>query len=75
MYYEINVAKQMKQIGGLTYSHFFATAPRSITNKFQLKQVLDIFKGQFPEPHYKITAWYVPEMQCGVDLETLKHEM
>ena len=40
-WYEINVAKN-----GL---HLFATAKRSITNKWQLEEVFPIIKQKFPE--------------------------
>ncbi len=74
MYYEINVAKQTQQRPGESpYTHFFATAPRSITDKYHLKQVLDSFKGKFPKPFYKISVTYHPDIAYGVDLETLEH--
>lgn len=41
MYYEINVSKNGK--------HFFATAERSITNKWKLKEVYDVLKEKFPQ--------------------------
>jgi hypothetical protein len=49
MYYEINVALKGK--------HFFATAERSITNKWKLKEVYDILKEKFPqEEGYEISV-------------------
>ena len=44
MYYEINIAKQ-NHSGN--YEHYFATAPRSITNKTRLKEVVLDLKEKF----------------------------
>lgn len=52
MYYEINVACNGK--------HFFATAERSITNPWDLKEKLKVFIQKFPESEgYKlsVTKW------------------
>ena len=52
MYYEINVT--------LNGKHFFATAERSITNPWNLRDTLKIFLNKFPESEgYKIsvTKW------------------
>jgi hypothetical protein len=49
MYYEINVS--------LNGVHFFATSPRSITSKAELKKVYAIFKEKFPASEgYKLTV-------------------
>lgn len=51
MYYEINVS--------LNGKHFFATAERSITNKYALEKVYNVFKEKFPkEDGYEITVQY-----------------
>lgn len=52
MHYEINVS--------LNGKHFFATAERSISSEFKLKEVYNLFKEKFPESEgYKIdvTRW------------------
>ena len=52
MYYEINVT--------LNGKHFFATAERSITNPWDLRDALKVFLNKFPESEgYKIsvTKW------------------
>lgn len=41
MYYEINITLNKK--------HFFATAERSITDKYKLKEVYDVLKEKFPQ--------------------------
>lgn len=48
-WYEINVSKNGK--------HLFATAKRSITNKWDLERVFPIIKRKFPEDEgYKISV-------------------
>jgi hypothetical protein len=52
MYYEINVA--------LNGKHFFATAERSITNPWDLKEKLKVFIQKFPESEgyeLSVTKW------------------
>lgn len=52
MHYEINVS--------LNGKHFFATAERSISSEWKLKEVYKILKEKFPENEgYKIdvTRW------------------
>ena len=62
MYYEINVALKGK--------HFFATAERSITNKWKLKEVYDILKEKFPhEEGYEISVTKYETVGKFVDME------
>lgn len=52
MYYEINVC--------LNGKHLFATAERSITSKWELEKVYNLFKEKFPkEEGYElsVTEW------------------
>lgn len=65
MYYEINVSKETKD----GYSHYFATAPRSITNKAQLILVAKDFSERFPAPEFNISVRYVPEVSVGMEYE------
>ena len=72
MYYEINVAvKDAKPgwNGKPTYSHFFATTPRSITDENKLRQVIVILKEKFPEPEFQITAWNSRDYREKVDID------
>ena len=69
MYYEINVAKLCND--GKTYSHYFATAKRSITSEDRLKNVLIHFKSLFPYPSYSISASYHPETGEGINISRL----
>ncbi len=59
MHYEINVSKCDNPVGRGTerprYSHFFATAERSITTAKQCKAVYDELVKAFPEPDYQIS--------------------
>ena len=49
MYYEINVC--------LNGKHFFATAERSITSEWKLREVYKVLKEKFPkEEGYEITV-------------------
>lgn len=61
MYYEINVARRRNLEESNSYSHFFATAPRSITSEEKAKEMLKIFREKFPEPEYFICLNYYPE--------------
>ena len=62
MYYEINVA--------LNGKHFFATAERSITNKWKLKEVYNILKEKFPqEEGYEISVTKYETVGKSVDME------
>ena len=68
MYYEINVA--------LNGSHFFATAPRSITYIKTLQAKLKVFMVKFPESEgYSISVSEHPEVSKGRDIqEFLDHK-
>lgn len=62
MYYEINVA--------LNGQHLFATAERSITNKFALDVVYKIFKQKFPEEEgYQIQVSYWSKVGKVINME------
>lgn len=62
MYYEINVT--------LNGKHLFATAERSITNKWKLKEVYDIIKNKFPkEEGYDISVSKYETTGKSVDVE------
>jgi len=51
MYYEINVVKNK--------THFFATAPRSITTQRDLREKLAVFIVKFPkEEGYELSVSY-----------------
>lgn len=54
MHYEINIAKKEKDSS--SYRHFFATAPRSITDDQKLFEVVRELKKKFPEPEYNLTV-------------------
>lgn len=63
MYYEINVA--------LNGKHFFATAERSITNKWKLKEVYNVIKEKFPqEDGYDISVTLYETVGKFVDMES-----
>lgn len=63
MYYEINVA--------LNGKHFFATAERSITNKWKLKEVYSTIKEKFPqEEGYDISVTLYETVGKSVDMES-----
>ena len=68
MFYEINVHKNVRThvSDDLTFEHFFATAPRSITTKAELKKVLTVFLVAFPEPMYGISVTLDREEREGV---------
>lgn len=60
MYYEVNVALKGK--------HFFATAPRSITDIDKLKEVFFVLNTKFPESEgYTISVSYASEKHYGVN--------
>ncbi len=62
MCYEINVSLKGK--------HFFATAERSITNKWKLKEVYDVLKEKFPqEEGYEISVTKYETVGKFVDME------
>lgn len=66
MYYEINVA--------LNGKHFFATAERSITNPWDLKEKLKVFINKFPESEgYKIsiTKWEKVGEELKIDYDNI----
>lgn len=64
-YYEVNVSKKNTHDG--RYSHFFATAPRSITDRIRLRAVLDEIKAKFPEPEFVVSATFVECIGYSVD--------
>lgn len=62
MYYEINVS--------LNGRHFFATAERSITNKWKLEEVYRVFKNRFPkEEGYDITVSHIETYGKHINME------
>lgn len=62
MYYEINVA--------LNGQHLFATAERSITDKWKAEEVYKLFKEKFPESDgYKISVTYWEKAGSVLDME------
>ena len=66
MYYEINVT--------LNGKHFFATAERSITNRWDLNNKLKIFIDKFPkEEGYEIsvTKWEKVGVTLNIDYNEL----
>ena len=66
MYYEINVT--------LNGKHFFATAERSITNRWDLNNKLKIFVDKFPkEEGYEIsvTKWEKVGITVNIDYNNL----
>lgn len=70
-HYEVNVSKCENPVGRGSspprYKHFFATAPRSIKCKADLRAVLDEFKVKFPEPEYMVSATYNECIGYSVD--------
>lgn len=54
MHYEINVSK--KNNG--RYTHYFATAPRSLENAYHVDMLAMVnhFQGKFPAPEYEVTV-------------------
>ena len=65
MYYEINVS--------LNGKHFFATAERSITNPWDLKDKLNIFIEKFPESEgYKISVTKWEKVGQDMDIDKIK---
>lgn len=59
MYYEINIAFEGR--------HFFATAPRSITNNKELLFIIGVFENKFPSADgYCISVSYHPAVSYGV---------
>ena len=85
MYYEINVAKAETLPNGklkpnwdnssYDYRHFFATTPRSITNREDLKKVLPELMKAFPSPEYQITVRKWVQQGEGVDTEEILKEI
>ena len=66
MYYEINVT--------LNGKHFFATAERSITNRWDLNNKLKIFIDKFPmEEGYEISVskWEKVGVTVNIDYNNL----
>lgn len=66
MYYEINVT--------LNGKHFFATAERSITNRWDLNNKLKIFIDKFPkEEGYEISVmkWEKVGITLNIDCNNL----
>lgn len=62
MYYEINVA--------LNGKHFFATAERSITNKWKLKEVYSVLRDKFPQKEgYDISVTFYETFGKSVNME------
>jgi len=75
MYYEINVSKGIKAnqfSRGLTYYHYFATAPRSLQSEKETKETKEMlkhFQVIFPKPEYKISLSMNPEVEQDLDIE------
>lgn len=68
MYYEINVLKNK--------THFFATAPRSLTTERDFKEALKIFNDKFPkEEGYSLSATYERCSGKVLDVENLLEEI
>lgn len=64
MYYEINVS--------LNGKHFFATAERSISGEWKLKEVYKVLKEKFPEEEgYKIDVTYWSKVGKYINTEEL----
>ena len=64
MYYEVNVS--------LNGKHFFATAKRSITDKYKLEDVYNVFKKKFPkEEGYEVTVTIWETCGKTIDMEAL----
>lgn len=62
MYYEINVS--------LNGQHFFATAERSVTAEWKLKEVYKVLKEKFPEEEgYKVDVTHWEKVGKFVDME------
>lgn len=55
MYYEINISK-LRKGDSTVYEHFFATAERSISDKFKLRMVLSSLKEIYKEPEFKFSV-------------------
>ena len=65
MYYEINVA--------LNGKHFFATDKRSITNKWKLKEVYNVFKEKFPQDEgYDISVTLYETIGKSINVEQME---
>ena len=53
------------------FANFFATAERSITNKWKLKEVYDVLKEKFPqEEGYDISITYYETVGKSIDMES-----
>ena len=64
MYYEINVS--------LNGQHFFATAERSVTGEWKLREVYKVFKEKFPEEEgYKIDVTLWNKAGKHIDVENM----
>lgn len=66
MYYEINVA--------LNGKHFFATAKRSITNPWDLKDKLKVFIDKFPKNEgyeLSVTKWEKVGEELEIDYDNI----
>ena len=70
MNYEINVVKYEKS----TYDnkvhgkHFFATAPRSITDRAQLNKLYAHFMKVFPTPEFELMVSRIEETSTYLDM-------
>ena len=71
MFYEVNISKFNKKTVPNSYRHYFATAPRSITNKLDLKIILEDFVVKFPEPEFNITVTKDEQVQKSVDIKEI----
>jgi len=72
MYYEINVAKLVKvHSRSCSYKHFFATAKRSITTEFELKEVLKHFLVIFPSPEFLMNVTRYQEIGEGLNVNDI----
>lgn len=71
MYYEINVAKLAPTSyydPTPSYRHYFATAPRSISDSKTAVAVLKDFQVRFPEPEFNITLSRNPEQSEFINI-------
>lgn len=74
-YYEINVSRKSKDIWGeKRWKHFFATAPRSIRNRQELKSILPEILRAFPPPEFEIKITYWEGVGHSVDAHKLLSE-
>lgn len=57
-HYEINVSRLEKRGQAEGFTHFFATAERSVVTDNDLQRILPAIRAAFPEPLYKVDVTY-----------------